>query len=50
MDNVLYFDIRRDFVVVDGMREYHKKKFSPNRFIKVIIYKCIRMCHIVFAC
>jgi len=32
VDEVCFFEVRRDFVLIDRMREFHKK---TNKFLKV---------------
>jgi len=37
----LGIDIRRKMLITDAMKEAKKKKFSPNKKLKVNIYVCI---------
>ena len=39
-ENVLSVDVRRDFVLVDALREAHKKKFDPRKYMKVQYVVC----------
>ena len=38
-------DVRRDFVVQDGIREARKKRFDPSKLLRVSFSKCACTCN-----
>ena len=34
-ESVVPIEVRRDFVLLDALREAHKKKFDPRKYLKV---------------
>lgn len=41
VEDVLTIEVRRDFIWPDAMREARKKKFNPNKQIKVAINRSL---------
>ena len=37
-ENMLCVDVRRDFVLVDVLREARKKKFDHRKHLKVVLF------------
>lgn len=35
IESILPIEVRRDFVLVDALREAHKKKFDPRKYLRV---------------